>query len=68
VGLDPDVYRAKGFVHFPDGTYLFNYVNGRWDLESLTEQKSGLVFIGRGLKAKEARILGSLQACEVEEA
>ncbi|HEX2245075.1 MAG TPA: GTP-binding protein [Gammaproteobacteria bacterium] len=65
LGLDPDVYRAKGFVHFPDGTYLFNYVNGRWDLEPLTEQESGLVFIGRGIKAKEVQILKLLQACEV---
>lgn len=65
VGLDPEVYRAKGFVPFPEGTYLFNYVNGRWDLEPLAEEESGLVFIGRGIKAKEARILRSLQACEV---
>jgi Putative GTPases (G3E family) len=63
--LDPDVYRAKGFVRFADGTYLFNYVNGRWDLESLAEEEAGLVFIGRGIKAKEASILEAVQACAI---
>src|SRR5262245_3087473 len=33
-GLSPAVVRAKGFVRFPEGTYLFNYVTGRWDLEA----------------------------------
>ena len=64
-GLDPDVYRAKGFVRFADGTYLFNYVNGRWELEPLLEAETGLVFIGRGIRAKEPQIVGLLKACEV---
>src|SRR5919204_3538394 len=44
-GLDPEVYQAKGFVRFADETYLFNYVNGRWELEPVLEAETGLVFI-----------------------
>jgi G3E family GTPase len=64
-GLDPDVYRAKGFARFADRTYLFNYVNGRWELEPWPEAETGLVFIGRGIRAKEPQIVGLLKACEV---
>jgi hypothetical protein len=64
-GLDPEVYQAKGFVRFADETYLFNYVNGRWELEPVLEAETGLVFIGRGIRAKEPQIVGLLKACEV---
>ncbi|ADE16014.1 cobalamin synthesis protein P47K [Nitrosococcus halophilus Nc 4] len=66
--LGPEVYRAKGFVPFPDGNYLFNYVNGRWTLESLPEEEAGLlVFIGQDIKSKEAQIMESLRACEISQ-
>src|SRR5215510_11749096 len=45
-GLRPAVFRAKGFVHFPEGTFLFNYVAGRWELETFAEKPTTLVFIG----------------------
>jgi G3E family GTPase len=40
------VVRAKGFIIFEDGTYLFNYVNGRYDFEKFAADKTELVFIG----------------------
>lgn len=48
--LPKGVYRAKGFVRFDDGNYLFNYVAGRWDFEKSGVQNTKLVFIGNGLK------------------
>ena len=62
--LPGSVYRAKGFVRFADGTYLFNYVAGRWELEPFPEEAGALVFIGRGVKSVEPEILGSLSDCE----
>jgi G3E family GTPase len=68
-GLGSEVYRAKGFVPFPDRTYLFNYVNGRWTLESLSEEEGGLlVFIGQSITSKKAQIIKSLRACEISQA
>ena len=52
--LPESVYRAKGFVRFADGTYLFNYVAGRCELEPFPEEPGALVFIGRGLKSVRA--------------
>ncbi len=63
--LDPAVVRAKGFVRFPEGSHLFNYVAGRWDLASFPGDETRLVFIGKGLQGKEARIVGALRECEV---
>lgn len=47
--LAPAVYRAKGFVQFADESCLFNFVNGRWDLEPFASDATELVFIGRQL-------------------
>jgi G3E family GTPase len=65
--LDPAVVRAKGFVRFPDGTYLFNYVAGRWDLEAFVEKPTTLVFIGEHLARHQADILDGLKECERQE-
>jgi len=35
---EPLMYRAKGFVQFPGGTHLFNFV-GRWDLNHLNHRQ-----------------------------
>jgi len=61
--LGGKVYRAKGFVRFPEGTHLFNFVTGRWELEPFQEEKTILVFIGKDIKSKEANILGELDKC-----
>jgi G3E family GTPase len=62
--LSSGVYRAKGFVRFPEGTHLFNFVAGRWDLEPFEEEKTVLVFIGQDIKSQEREILGKLRNCE----
>jgi G3E family GTPase len=63
-GLSPAVVRAKGFVRFPEGTYLFNYVAGRWDLEAFAEKPTTLVFIGERVTRHEADLIGALKRCE----
>ncbi len=62
--LPPEVYRAKGFVRFEEGTCLFNFVAGRWDLEPFEETEPVLVFIGKGVKRKQEEIEGEFAICE----
>ena len=64
VGLSPAVVRAKGFVRFAEGTYLFNYVAGRWDLEAFSEKPTMLVFIGEHVTRHEADLIDALKRCE----
>ena len=64
-GLGPAVVRAKGFVRFPDGTYLFNYVAGRWDFEMFAEKPTTLVFIGEHVTRHEADLIDALKRCEL---
>ncbi len=59
------VYRAKGFVRFPEGTHLFNFVAGRWELERFEDEETALVFIGQNIKGEELKILGELKKCEI---
>jgi G3E family GTPase len=63
-GLHPAVVRAKGFVRFPEGTHLFNYVAGRWDLEPFPEKPITLVFIGEHVTQHEAELIEALKRCE----
>lgn len=63
--LDEYVYRAKGFVCFPEGTYLFNFVTGRWELEPFQAEETVLVFIGKNLKSQESKILEKFKKCEL---
>lgn len=62
--LPTAIYRAKGFVRFPEGSYLFNYVTGRWELEEFAAQKTELVFIGQGASDDRETIVNRLRACE----
>ena len=62
--LGADVTRAKGFVRFPEDTYLFNFVAGRWDMERFEQEGTELVFIGKQLSDRKAEILGQLKLCE----
>ena len=62
--LFPEVYRTKGFIRFPDGTHLFNFVAGRWDFESFAHERTELVFIGQRLAPEKDAILARLKACE----
>jgi G3E family GTPase len=58
------VIRAKGFVRFPDGAQLFNFVAGRWELEPFEAGETQLVFIGKGVGAQKSAIVDALKKCE----
>jgi G3E family GTPase len=62
-GLPSTVHRAKGFVRFADGSQLFNFVAGRWDLEPFESSQTELVFIGKGILAEKKAIVESLSKC-----
>lgn len=63
--LDRGVHRGKGFVRFADGTYLFNFVAGRWELEEFRDEgNTALVFIGEHLRSRENEIVTALKTCE----
>lgn len=65
-GLGEWAYRAKGFVRFPEGRHLFNFVAGRWTLERLDDDRdegTELVFIGRDLVPREHELREALQRC-----
>jgi G3E family GTPase len=64
-GLQPTVYRAKGLVRFPHGTFLFNFVAGRWDVEPFPADTTTLVFIGQHLVQHQTRLLHQLKSCEL---
>ena len=64
--LSESSYRAKGFVRFPEGSYLFNFVAGRWEMEPFDQEKSVLVFIGKQVKSHQSRILEQLKECEIQ--
>jgi G3E family GTPase len=63
--LPADVFRAKGFVCFPGGTFLFNYVAGRTDWEPFPAELTELVCIGPRLAEVQDNLLESLRSCEV---
>jgi G3E family GTPase len=62
--LGTDVYRAKGFIRFAEGIYLFNFVAGRWDFELFEQEATELVFIGKQVKERKEEIVGRLKSCE----
>ncbi|MFH1570982.1 MAG: GTP-binding protein [Gemmatimonadota bacterium] len=59
----PEVYRAKGFVRFADGRWLFSYVGGRLDLEQAPGEGLGLVWIGPRVRALGATLAAGLEGC-----
>ena len=64
--LNSNVYRAKGFVQFPEGTHLFNFVAGRWDLEPFEPSPTELVFIGKQISQQKSEICDRLKSCELK--
>jgi G3E family GTPase len=62
--LPANVIRAKGFVRFPDGAQLFNYVAGRWEVEPFQSDQTQLVFIGKGVLSEKEAIVASLKKCQ----
>jgi G3E family GTPase len=63
-GLPASVVRAKGFIRFADGTQLFNFVAGRWELEAFQAERTELVFIGKNVTGEKEMILSALKKCE----
>jgi G3E family GTPase len=63
-GLSSSVLRAKGFVRLADGAQLFNFVAGRWELESFESGETQLVFIGKDLLSEKEAIIESLKKCQ----
>jgi G3E family GTPase len=61
--LPTNVIRAKGFIRFPDGVQLFNFVAGRWELEAFEADRTELVFIGKGIAREKSAILHALEKC-----
>jgi G3E family GTPase len=59
--IPKEVYRAKGFVKFVDGFYLFNYVSGRWDLEKMHAESSEIVFIGGGVARFKPAVFSQIE-------
>ncbi|HEY7000896.1 MAG TPA: GTP-binding protein [Candidatus Udaeobacter sp.] len=64
--LPASVLRAKGFVQFADGTQLFNFVAGRWELEPFESDRTELVFIGKNITRQKSRILHGLHECQIK--
>jgi G3E family GTPase len=64
--LPSNVIRAKGFIRFLDGTQLFNFVAGRWELEPFESDQTELVFIGKEIVAEKAEIFRALDDCQVK--
>ena len=62
--LETEVTRAKGFIRFSEGTYLFNFVTERWSLELFEAEGTELVFIGKQLNERKTEILSRLKSCE----
>jgi G3E family GTPase len=61
--LPSNLIRAKGFVRFSDGAQLFNFVAGRWELESFETDQTELVFIGKSIAREKSAILRALEKC-----
>jgi len=61
--LPANVIRAKGFVRFPDGAQLFNFVAGRWELEPFEADRTELVFIGKQISGEKSKIFRALDKC-----
>jgi G3E family GTPase len=62
--LPSNLIRAKGFVRFPDGAQLFNFVAGRWDLEPFEADRTELVFVGKKVLSAKTAITNSLTKCQ----
>ena len=60
--LPKKIFRVKGFIKFKEGTFLFNYVAGRYNFEKFKADKNELVFIGEGINKIKDKILKALES------
>ena len=63
--LPTEIYRSKGFLNADNG-YLFDYVNGRWNLKEYVRNKTELVFIGKEIDAAKEKVIERLKTCEID--
>ncbi len=64
--LPSQVYRAKGFVEFPEGVFLFNFVAGRFELTPFPERdRLGIVFIGEKIVTLRPMLEDQITSCAV---
>lgn len=61
--LPKEMYRAKGFVRFKEGTFLFNFVAGRSSLEKFPSKRTELVFLGAHAEKHKNSIIRKLKSC-----
>lgn len=61
--LPKEIYRSKGFVVTEKGSFLMNYVGGRWSMEEFECQRTELVFIGKNIEKTRAIVTASLEGC-----
>ena len=59
--MPKDIYRAKGFINTDKGSFLFNYVNGRYELEKFNAKETELVFIGEKIQKYKEKIIEKLK-------
>ena len=62
--ISKNIYRAKGFVILDNESYLFNYVNGRYELEKMNSDKTELVFIGKNILKSKDEVIKILDLCK----
>jgi len=62
--LPKNIYRAKGFVILDKESYLFNYVNGRQEMEKMNSGKTELVFIGKNILKSQEEVIKMLDLCK----
>jgi G3E family GTPase len=61
-----EIYRAKGYVMFPEGSHIFSFVNGRHEIsKSDSGTETEIVFIGRKIKKFEKKVLEGLRSCQI---
>jgi G3E family GTPase len=63
--LDPSLVRAKGFIRFGSGSFLFNWVRGRFELEPFPHPSTELVFIGPSAQEKYKPLSKELDALRI---
>ncbi|VVC03425.1 CobW/HypB/UreG, nucleotide-binding domain [Candidatus Bilamarchaeum dharawalense] len=54
--LPNEIYRSKGFIVTNKGSFLVNYVGGRYGSEGFNANKTELVFIGNNIKKHEDEV------------
>ncbi|MBI2651456.1 GTP-binding protein [Candidatus Woesearchaeota archaeon] len=60
--MPKNIYRAKGFIRLNNGSFLFNYVAGRYDFEKFDAEKTELVFIGENADKVKDSIIKKLKS------